>query len=211
MTTEDDEYTRGLVDGLRRASDRLFAVSQELMRNADAVERSHAELLEAPPKESVPNVGTGTLKVLHTDGCCSMRMRVGGWAWVDLADERASYGAESDTTNNRMEIKAAYHAVLENQGDLRIVSDSRYVVDSLMAGWLDRWSNNGWRTNAKDPVRNQDLWAAFLSLLKWRRAAGDTIVFEWVKGHNGDPGNEAADALAGRAAKDYAEGLETAA
>lgn len=211
MKTEDDEYTRGLADGLRRASDRLFAVSRELLRNADAVEKPHVELLEGTPEETVPDVGTRKLKVLHTDGCCSMKARVGGWAWVDLDDERAAYGAEPDTTNNRMEIKAAYQAVLENNGDLRVVSDSRYVVDSLMAGWLDRWSNNGWRTNTKDPVRNQDLWITFLALLTRRRAAGDTIVFEWVKGHAGNLGNETADGLAGMAAKEYAEGLEKAA
>lgn len=200
-----DEYTRGLVDGLRRASDQLFEMSRRLMRNADAADEATHTLLALHAAETVSDPGTVGLKVLHTDGSCSVQTRIGGWAWVDLEGDRFDSGSAAPTTNNAMEIQAAYQAVYHNAGDLKIVSDSRYVVDSFQSGWLERWEKSGWLTSTKSPVKNQDLWEPFWEHVKHRRAKGATIVFEWVRGHNGDPGNERADQLAGQAAKRHLE------
>ena len=106
--------------------------------------------------------------------------------------ERALNGGEADTTNNRMELRAAIHALeaLERPSTLTIVTDSAYVKGGI-TGWMHGWKRNGWKTSARKPVKNVDLW-----LLLDEAQARHSITWEWIKGHAGHPGNERADELA---------------
>ena len=107
---------------------------------------------------------------------------------------RTLHGGEASTTNNRMELRAAIEALnaLNGARDVVLHTDSRYLMDGIR-NWLPNWKKRGWKTAAKKPVKNQDLWQAL------DRATGKhNITWKWVKGHSGHPGNEEADALANR-------------
>ncbi len=131
---------------------------------------------------------------IHTDGACSGNPGPGGWgAILEWRDQcRELKGGELDTTNNRMELTAAIEALaaLKTSCAVTLITDSVYVRDGVMQ-WLERWKANGWRTAAKKPVKNEDLWR----MLDEQSARHD-IDWRWVKGHSGDPGNERADELA---------------
>ena len=133
----------------------------------------------------------------YTDGACSGNPGPGGWGFVVDGGPWAS-GAEETTTNQRMEITAAYEAVRRIPGPLEIVSDSTYVVNCFNQGWWQGWHKRGWKNSKKEPVANRDLWEPFIDLVNKR---GD-VVFTWVKGHSGDPMNDVADQLATTAAKE---------
>ena len=104
------------------------------------------------------------------------------------------HGGEPDTTNNRMELTAAIEALnaLRGARAVRLHTDSKYVMHGI-TDWLSGWKARGWKTSAKKPVKNQDLWQALDAA-----ASRHDIEWVWVKGHDGDPGNEEADALANR-------------
>ncbi len=129
-----------------------------------------------------------------TDGACRGNPGPGGWgALLRMGDrERELYGYEASTTNNRMELAAAINALaaLKRPCHVRLVTDSRYVKDGIEQ-WLANWKRNGWRTAAKKPVKNADLWQQLDSLL-----ASHEVELEWVRGHTGHPENERADGLA---------------
>jgi ribonuclease HI len=135
-----------------------------------------------------------TLITIHTDGACSGNPGPGGWGalleWK--GHEKELFGGELDTTNNRMELMAAIEALnaLKRPSNVRLVTDSVYVRDGVTK-WIHGWKKNGWKTAAKKPVKNADLWQALDEATRRH-----TIEWVWVKGHNGDPGNERADALA---------------
>lgn len=132
-----------------------------------------------------------------TDGACKGNPGPGGWAWV--SDEgRWARGAESLSTNQRMEILAALRAVQAHEGPVTVVSDSTYVVNCFRDGWWKGWLAKGWINSQRKPVANRDLWEPFIDLY---RARGD-VEFEWVKGHAGDPMNDIADRLAVAASVD---------
>ena len=135
-----------------------------------------------------------------TDGACKGNPGPGGWAWV-AEDGRWERGAEAHSTNQRMEITAAYRAVLANEGPLTVVSDSTYVVNCFRDGWWKGWLAKGWKNSQRKPVANRDLWEPFIEEHQRR---GD-VVFEWVKGHAGDEMNDIADRLAVAAAEDQRE------
>lgn len=134
------------------------------------------------------------LITIHTDGACSGNPGPGGWGalleWK--GHEKELFGGEAESTNNRMELKAAIEALnaLKRPSRVRLVTDSVYVRDGVTK-WIHGWKKNGWKTAAKKPVKNADLWQALEEATKRH-----TIEWVWVKGHNGDPGNERADALA---------------
>lgn len=134
---------------------------------------------------------------LFTDGACRGNPGPGGWgALLCYGDkERELYGAEPDTTNNRMELSAAIEGLgaLNEPCTVRLVTDSTYVMKGITE-WLPNWKRRGWKTAAKKPVANADLWQR-LELQNQRHQ----VAWEWVKGHSGHPGNERADALANRA------------
>lgn len=125
-----------------------------------------------------------------TDGACKGNPGPGGWAWV-TPEGRWANGAEDDTTNQRMEIMAAFDAVRTFDGPLTVVSDSTYVVNCFRDGWWEKWQRNGWRNSKRQPVANADLWQPLVELVN----SGD-VRFRWVKGHSGDPMNDLVDALA---------------
>ncbi len=131
---------------------------------------------------------------VYTDGACSGNPGPGGWAWA-VPGGRWAAGASPQTTNQRMEIMAAFAAVQALAGNLEIVSDSTYVVHCFRDRWFDGWHRRGWRNSKKEPVANRDLWEPFIELVEER---GD-VRFRWVKGHSGDPMNDLVDALAVRA------------
>jgi ribonuclease HI/uncharacterized phage-like protein YoqJ len=133
--------------------------------------------------------------VAYTDGACSGNPGPGGWAWAVPGGAFAS-GAENPSTNQRMEIAAAFEAVKAIDGTLKIVSDSTYVVNCFRDRWWEGWLRRGWTNSQKKPVANRDLWEPFIELV---RARGD-VEFQWIKGHSGDPMNDLVDALAVEAA-----------
>jgi len=135
----------------------------------------------------------------YTDGACSGNPGPGGWGVVLEAVEgeavvrsRELSGGEPETTNNRMELMAAIAAleVLERPSAITVVTDSSYLRDGI-TGWIHGWKRNGWKTAAKKPVKNADLWQR-LDAAQARHA----VTWEWVRGHAGHLQNERADALA---------------
>ncbi|WP_371225513.1 ribonuclease HI [Roseovarius sp. 2305UL8-3] len=137
--------------------------------------------------------------VAYTDGACSGNPGPGGWGVLlramqggEIVKERELSGGEPDTTNNRMELLAAIHALetLERASTITIITDSAYVKNGV-TGWIHGWKRNGWKTSNKKPVRNVELWQR----LDEAQARHD-VTWEWIKGHAGHEGNERADELA---------------
>jgi ribonuclease HI len=131
---------------------------------------------------------------VHTDGACSGNPGPGGWGAVLRwrGRQRELSGFEPETTNNRMELRAAIGALetLKRPMTVRLYTDSNYLRSGITA-WLPLWKANGWRTADKKPVRNQDLWRALEAALGRHR-----VEWRWVRGHSGNPDNERADQLA---------------
>ena len=131
---------------------------------------------------------------IFTDGACSGNPGPGGWGAVLLSGghEKELCGGERDTTNNRMELTAAIEALeaLTEPCQVTLTTDSTYVRDGITR-WLANWKQNGWRTAAKKPVKNQELWQKLD-----RQASRHDVIWKWVKGHSGHPENERADMLA---------------
>ncbi|NLA04847.1 MAG: ribonuclease HI [Firmicutes bacterium] len=139
--------------------------------------------------------------IIYTDGACSGNPGPGGWGAViiDGGDEssiKELSGGEARTTNQRMELRAAVEALaaLTEPSRVRLHSDSAYLVNAFNQGWIARWLRSGWRTAAKKPVQNRDLWESLVDL------AGRHKV-EWikVKGHSNDFYNDRCDELARQA------------
>ena len=133
---------------------------------------------------------------IYTDGACKGNPGPGGWGVLlkSGGTEKELYGGESGTTNNRMEMLAVIRALesLKRPCQVTLYLDSQYVLKGITE-WLPGWKAKGWRTAAKQPVKNVDLWQALDALVS---QGGHRIDWRWVRGHNGDPGNERADALA---------------
>jgi ribonuclease HI len=132
--------------------------------------------------------------VIYTDGACSGNPGPGGWGAVLLygAKKKEICGGEPATTNNRMELMAAIKALeaLTKPCRVELHTDSRYVMDGICT-WITAWKARGWKTAAKAPVKNEDLWRR-LDEARLRH----TVDWRWVKGHAGHELNERADALA---------------
>jgi ribonuclease HI len=136
--------------------------------------------------------------VIYTDGACKGNPGPGGWGALlkSGATEKEIFGGERLTTNNRMELMAVIQALQALKRPCAVVLnvDSLYVLKG-MTEWLPGWKAKGWRTASKQPVKNVELWQALDELVN---RGGHSIEWRWVRGHNGDPGNERADELANR-------------
>ena len=133
---------------------------------------------------------------IYTDGACKGNPGPGGWGVLLKAGakEKELFGGEPQTTNNRMELLAVIMALqaLKRPCEVILHVDSQYVLKG-MTEWLAGWKAKGWRTASRQPVKNVDLWQELDALVN---GAGHRIEWHWVRGHNGDPGNERADELA---------------
>ena len=131
---------------------------------------------------------------IYTDGACKGNPGAGGWGVLLRFGEktRELYGGEAHTTNNRMEMTAVIRALesLAPACRVRLHTDSQYVQQGI-SQWIHAWKKRGWRTADKKPVKNEDLWRRIDELAREHR-----IEWLWVRGHEGDPGNEKADELA---------------
>jgi ribonuclease HI len=148
-------------------------------------------------------VGSEDRTVVFTDGACIGNPGRGGWAWA-TSEERFAFGADPETTNQRMELTAVIEAVGANPGRLEIVSDSTYVVRAFKEKWWARWRENGWRNSKRQPVANRDLWGTLVAEVIDLRPG--EVEFRWVKGHAGERLNEFVDQLANEAARSGSAG-----
>ncbi|WP_304509292.1 ribonuclease HI [Anaerotignum sp.] len=132
---------------------------------------------------------------IYTDGACSGNPGKGGYGVVMLygSARKELSGGFYKTTNNRMEVLAVIKGLeaLKEPCDVKLYSDSKYVVDAIEKGWAIKWRSNGWMRNNKEKASNVDLWERLLELLEIHK-----VVFIWVKGHADNPENERCDQLA---------------
>lgn len=141
--------------------------------------------------------------IVYTDGACHGNPGPGGWGAIvrfDDGQETELYGGDPATTNNRMELMAAIMAletIAAAGAPVQLWTDSQYVRSGI-TGWITGWKRNGWRTAARQPVKNADLWQRLDAA-----ASGLSVDWRWVKGHAGHEGNELADALATRGAIEH--------
>lgn len=132
--------------------------------------------------------------IIHTDGACRGNPGQGGWgallAYKGITKEL--HGGAPETTNNRMELMAAIQALetLNKPCSVNLNTDSKYVLQGITE-WMPNWKKRDWKTASRHPVKNEDLWRRLDAAIQRHQ-----ITWQWVKGHNGDPGNERADALA---------------
>lgn len=138
---------------------------------------------------------------IYTDGACSGNPGPGGWGAILRfgGHEKELNGGDYETTNNRMELMAAIEALnaLKRSCTVNIYTDSQYVKGGI-TGWIEGWKRNGWKTAAKKPVKNIELWKALEEALKRH-----DVEWHWVKGHAGHPDNERADELARQGMEPY--------
>lgn len=132
---------------------------------------------------------------MFTDGACSGNPGPGGWGTIlrYKGIEKELSGGERETTNNRMEMTAVISGLkaLNEPCEVELYTDSKYVCDSVVKGWVYSWKKNNWRKADKKPALNVDLWEEMLILLDKH-----SVTFHWLKGHNGHPENERCDAMA---------------
>ena len=144
-----------------------------------------------------------TAVIVYTDGGCIGNPGPGGYAAILRygTHEKELVGRFRQTTNNRMEMRAAIAALeaLTRPCRVELFTDSSYLRDGITK-WVHGWQRNGWRTGNKKPVKNQDLWQRLLATIARHQPAG-AVQWHWTKGHAGDPANERADKLANQAAR----------
>jgi ribonuclease HI len=132
--------------------------------------------------------------IIYTDGACRGNPGVGGWGCILRYKDKVKelYGGDKDTTNNRMELMAAIQALeaLKKPCTVQLNSDSTYLLKGITE-WMPNWKKRGWKTAAKQPVKNVDLWQRLDAAITQH-----IIEWQWVKGHSGDAGNDRADVLA---------------
>ena len=134
---------------------------------------------------------------IYTDGACKGNPGPGGWGALLKYNEHEKEinGFSLETTNNIMELTAVIEAlsIIKKKSEITIITDSNYVKDGITK-WIDNWKKKGWKTANKKPVKNKNLWEKLDNLTN-----NHNIIWKWVRGHTGNPGNEKADALANEA------------
>ena len=138
---------------------------------------------------------------MYTDGACKGNPGIGGWGvFIQKENDQSDlYGFDLKTTNNKMELKAVIEGLktLNSKTNVTIITDSQYVKNGI-SQWIFNWKKNGWKTSAKKPVKNIDLWKELDDLVE-----NHSVKWEWVRGHSGNLGNERADLLANKGIDDY--------
>lgn len=166
----------------------IHSLKPKVNHNSKPVVR--AKIQSAPSQNTI---------IVYTDGACTGNPGKGGYGAVIIDGDRTEElsGGYKLTTNNRMEMMAAIAALesLKSNSQVKLHSDSKYLVDAMVKGWAKKWQANGWRRNKKEMAKNPDLWQELLDLCKIHK-----VEFIWVKGHAGIPENERCDALAVAAA-----------
>lgn len=141
---------------------------------------------------------------IYTDGACSGNPGPGGWCAVLRFGEHEKLisGGSADTTNNKMELTAVIEGLraLKRPCDVTVITDSKYVCDAVTKGWVYSWRKKGWKKSDGKNALNVDLWEQLLVLLN-----AHTVVFNWIKGHDGHPENERCDKEAVRQSKIFAK------
>lgn len=137
---------------------------------------------------------------IYTDGACSGNPGPGGWGAILMYEDvkKEISGAKKDTTNNIMEITAVLEALklLKVECEVKVYSDSAYVVNAFNQGWIENWKKNNWKTAGKDPVKNRELWEELYELTQKHK-----VEFIKVKGHSDNKFNNRCDELATSAIK----------
>lgn len=137
---------------------------------------------------------------IYTDGACSGNPGPGGWGAILMYEDikKEISGAKKDTTNNIMEITAVLEALklLKQECNVKVYSDSAYVVNAFNQGWIENWKKNNWKTSGKDPVKNRELWEELYELTQKHK-----VEFIKVKGHSDNEFNNRCDYLATSAIK----------
>ena len=191
-----------LSDRLRALVERLDAgdalprgVERDLVATLDLWESEPHGKRAAKPAPT-PVSGTGPIEI-WSDGSCSPNPGPGGWGAIIEADgqRRELSGAKSGSTNNVMEMMAAIEALrcTPEGAHVRVTTDSEYLKNGITQ-WIRAWKRNGWKTAAKTPVKNQEVWQALDELVSKR-----SVTWHWVAGHSGHPENERCDELANEA------------
>jgi ribonuclease HI len=146
-----------------------------------------------------PMVKETSSVLLVTDGACKGNPGPGGWAVIlrHGSKEKLLSGGEATSTNNRMELLAVIEGLgaLKKKCNVHIQTDSKYVMDAFEKKWIDKWEANGWKTAAKEPVKNRELWERLIELVD-----SHNVTWEWVRGHSGHADNERVDEEAQRQA-----------
>lgn len=147
--------------------------------------------------------------IIYCDGACSPNPGIGGWAAILISPSHNNarkeiFGAEAESTNNRMELTAAVMALraLKRPCLVELTTDSEYVKNAFTEGWLEKWSKNGWRNSDRKPVANADLWTELLVLTRTH-----TVTWLWVRGHAEDELNNHCDLLAVQAREELKQQL----
>ena len=188
---DDDVLRRIRVLAEARGKDHKTLVEEFIVQSLREEEKR--EGLPEPSIKVVDERKKETVE-MYTDGGCRGNPGPGGWAVVVYESPKPEeiYGYENNTTNQRMELRAAIEGLqyLKEPSRVRLYSDSAYLLNAMNEGWLANWESNGWKTAKKTPVKNADLWRNLLELARIHEV-------EWVKvkGHAGNPGNERCDAL----------------
>lgn len=137
--------------------------------------------------------------LLYSDGACSPNPGLGGWGVVLIAPghegaRRELWGAEANTTNNRMELMGVIKGLeaLKRPCHVTVTTDSEYIQKAFTQGWLEKWQRNGWRTAGRKPVKNEDLWRRLVKLIRRHK----TVQWHWVRGHADNEENNRCDELA---------------
>jgi ribonuclease HI len=209
----EDIVDTGETGGLRWAHARCADDGPGELFSMNAAPSSSTTAGRSTPARGAPVTGASTRKAttrtarpaeapvagaleVWTDGACSGNPGPGGWAWA-TRDGRQGSGGAPHTTNQRMEVQAAYEAITALvERPLVVVSDSTYVVNCFRDGWWKGWLARGWVNSQKKPVANRDLWEPLIDA--YQRGS---VSFRWVKGHSGDEMNDLVDRLAVAAGK----------
>ena len=160
--------------------------------NSQPAKSAKPVINKKPRSASKPS---GDTIIIYTDGACTGNPGKGGYGAVIIDGDRREELSDGYklTTNNRMEMMGAIAALesLPSNSQVKLHTDSKYIVDAVVKGWAKKWQKNGWKRNSKEMAKNPDLWQEILDLCKIH-----DVEFAWVKGHSGIPENERCDRLA---------------